>query len=448
MGKLHELRERRQQLITEARQILDTAEGENRALNQDETTAYDAKYAEVRQLNERIERLTGQTEMERAAPAARSQGRIVAEADPGDGEIGMTDQERRSYSLTRAIRAAADGDWSNAGLELEAHRAAVEARGKPATGFLVPADIVNAGRREARASELNIGTPADGGYLVATDIDRPMIELLRNKLMVQAAGATILNDLTGNLAIPRQTGGATAYWVAEDGDVTLSTPQVGQVPLSPKTVGASTSYSRKLLIQSSIDIEMFVRNDLMTTLAIEIDRVALHGTATNNQPRGVAATVGIGSVVGGDNGAAPDWADIVALETEVAVDNADIGRLAYMTNAKVRGLLKRAVVASGTDASMIWDRGAPNSPLNGYPAYVTNQVSSSLTKGTANGICSAIFFGNWADLVVAFWTGLDVIVNPYAADLSGGVRVTVHQDADIAVRHPQSFAAMLDALTA
>jgi hypothetical protein len=93
----------------------------------------------------------------------------------------------------------------------------------------------------------------------------------------------------------------------------------------------------------------------------------------------------------------------------------------------------------------VWSENS--SPVNGYNAVVTNQVSSALTKGSSSGVCSAIFFGNWADLLIGMWGGLDLLVDPYTASTTGTVRVTALQDIDIAVRHPESFAAMLDALT-
>jgi hypothetical protein len=88
--------------------------------------------------------------------------------------------------------------------------------------------------------------------------------------------------------------------------------------------------------------------------------------------------------------------------------------------------------------------------VNGYPFHVTNQVSSTLTKGsgTGVGVCSAIFFGNWADLIIGMWGGLDILVDPYTGGTAGTVRVIALQDVDVAVRHAESFAAMLDALTA
>lgn len=245
------------------------------------------------------------------------------------------------------------------------------------------------------------------------------------------------------MAIPKQTGGATGYWLAESGTPTESQQTIGQVPLTPKTVGAYTDISRKLLQQSSIDVEAFVRGDLATVLGLAIDLAGIAGTGANNQPRGILNTVGIGSVIGGTNGAAPTWANIVALESEVAAANADVGRLHYLTNALVRGVLKTTEKASGT-AQFVWN----SNDVNGYTPIVSNQVPSDLTKGSAEDICSAIIFGNFADLLIGMWGGLDLLADPYTASTSGTVRVVALQDADIAVRHAESFAAMQDALTA
>jgi hypothetical protein len=154
--------------------------------------------------------------------------------------------------------------------------------------------------------------------------------------------------------------------------------------------------------------------------------------------------VGIGSVAGGTNGAVPSFANIVALETEVAQDNADIGTLGYLTNARVRGRLKTVEKASST-AQFLWEAG--NTPLNGYRAEVTNAVPSNLVKGSSGAVCSAIIFGNFADLIIGMWGGLDLMVDPYTGSTAGTVRVVTLQDVDIAVRRAESFSAMVDALT-
>lgn len=355
-------------------------------------------------------------------------------------DIGMSQKEVRQFSFLRAIHALANPAdrraQDAASFEFEASRAAAEKLGRETRGITVPTDVL--------ARDLVVGTTTAGGHMVQTDLlAGSFIDLLRNRsYMMQVA--TVLNGLVGNVAIPRQTSGATAYWVAENNAITESQQAFDQVTMSPKTVGAYTDFSRKLMLQSSIDVENFVRRDLAATLALEIDRVALHGSGASNQPTGIAATSGIGSVAGGANGAAPSWANIISLETEVAIDNADIGSLAYVTNAKVRGKLKSTEKATNT-GMFVWTEGS--TPLNGYNCLVTNQVSSTLTKGTSSGVCSAIFFGNWADLLIGMWSGLDLMVDPYSGATAGTVRVVALQDVDIAVRNAASFAAMLDALT-
>jgi len=195
---------------------------------------------------------------------------------------------------------------------------------------------------------------------------------------------------------------------------------------------------------------MFVRSELTRTLALGVDLAGFHGTGPgNNQPSGVAITSGIGSVAGGTNGLAPAWSHVVGLETQVAQDNADIGRISYITNAKVRGKLKTVFTNATYGEIPVWQKGsAPGiGELNGYPAFVSNQISSALTKGSASAVCSAIFFGNWADLIIALWSGIDILVDPYTGSSTATVRVTAFQDADVGVRHAESFSAMLDALT-
>ena len=358
------------------------------------------------------------------------------EAAIADTSIGMTPEETRNFSVVRAINALVTNDWSKAGLEKEASIATADKLGKTARGFFMPTEV--------QQRDLTVGTATAGGHTVSTDLlSGSFIDMLRNKMTVMDLGATMLTDLQGNVAIPRQTGGASAYWVAESGSVTESAAAFDQVSMSGKTVGAFSDISRKLLLQSSIDIESFVRNDLATTLAIELDRSAIHGSGSSNQPTGILATSGIGNVAGGTNGAAPTYAHIVGLETQVAQDNADSGSLNYLTNSKVRGKLLQTEKASNT-AQFVW---GDNNTMRGYNAAVSNQVSSTLTKGTSS-VASAIIFGNFNDLLIGMWGGLDIAVDTSTGSTSGTVRVVALQDVDIAVRHAESFAAMLDALTA
>lgn len=368
--------------------------------------------------------------------------------------VDLNAREHSEYSVCRAMEAAADGDWSRAGLEREVNEDIAKQLGRSAKGFFVPTNLRHTPEMMARAAEilkrapLEAGADASGGYTVQTDV-LSLIEMLRNRMMVRRMGATVLSGLQGDLSIPRQATGSAFTWVAETPGVDLgdSDATFDQVPLAPKTGQSSTSYSRQLLRQSTIDVEMFVRNDLTLSAAVGLDLAALHGTGAGNQPTGLINVTGIGDVVGGANGAAPGWGSIVGLETEVSVDNADIGALGYLTNATMRGKLKTTEKAAST-AQFVWGDGAASEPgvgsMNGYRAGASNQVRNDLTKGTSND-CSAIFFGNWADLIIGEWGAIEIIVDPYAKKKQGLVEVTSFLMADIAVRRAQSFAAMKDA---
>ena len=354
-------------------------------------------------------------------------------------DIGMDKKEVKRYSLMRAINALANptdaGAQRAAAFEREVSDAVAQKLGKQARGFLVPFEV--------QQRDLVVGTPTAGGNLVATDLlAGSFIDVLRNAMVLPDLGAQTLTGLVGNVAIPKQTGAATAYWVAESNAPTESQQTIGQVTMSPRTVGAWTEISRKLLLQSSIDVEAMVQTDLAAVLGLAIQQAAISGTGTSNEPAGLLKLI-TPSVAGGPDGAAPTWAHIVELESDVAVANALVENMAYLTNAKVRGKLKTTSKVSGQNG-FVWESG--DTPVNGYRAAVTNAVPSNLTKGAGTNL-SAIIFGNFRDLVIGMWGGLDLMVDPYTGSAAGTVRVVALQDVDVAVRYTESFATMVDAIT-
>ena len=350
-----------------------------------------------------------------ATPAAAAQPIAGASAD-----IGLSEKEARSYSFLKAIRAQAfpndPAAFEAAAFEREVSAATSQRMGGDARGYLVPHDVLK--------RDLTVGTATAAGDLVFTDA-RPgsFIELLRNRLALATLGVQTLTGLVGPVAIPKQTGGATAYWVAEKGEPTESNPTVGQVNLNAKTLGAFTEFSRRLILQSSIDVESMVRRELATVMALEIDRAALYGTGTSSQPMGLKFVTGINTVDFAAN--APTYAEVVALETAINADNADIGAMSYLTNSTIYGGFKTTEKASST-AQFILE---PGGTVNGYNVVRSNQVESN-----------DVFFGVWNQILMGMWGALDLQVNPYALDKSGGVRVTAFQDVDVAVRYAESFA--------
>ena len=341
--------------------------------------------------------------------------------NPKDAEIGMSEKERRDFSFIRAINALAHPNSREAqkaaGFELEVSRAAQEKSGKEARGILIPADVLGYGRRD-----LTVGSASAGGDLVATDLmSDSFIDLLRKALVLQTAGATVMTGLQGMVALPRQSGGATVYHVAESGSITESQLTVDQVTMQPRTIGALTDYSRRLLLQSSIDIENLVRRDLAQQIAIEVENQAINGTGASSYPLGFLNVTGINTESGYTT-----FADYVNAEAALSTDNALLGSLGYMMNSALRGTLKTTEKsATGTSANFIYEA---DNTINGYPAYVSN----SMPNNTA-------VFANFSDILIGFWSGLDIMVDPYTGSASGTVRVVAMQDYDVAIRHPESI---------
>lgn len=363
-------------------------------------------------------------------------------------DIGLTETEVRSYSLVRAINgllAVTTGDRrarEAAAFEFEVSEAAAKVDKKEARGIIVPWDVLYKPELERMKRDLTTSVATGTskfGYSVATNLlADSFIDVLRARTVVGQLGATMLPGLVGNVAIPRQNLASTVYWVAENSAPTEGAPTLDQVALSPKTVGGFVDFSRKLMLQGTPGVEGLVRNDLTRGIMTEVDRVALAGTGSNT-PTGVLYTTGIGSVTIGTNGGAPTWAHVNQLWREVAIDNADMGSLSYVTNAQVAYKLRTTSrQSSGVEGNFIMS--PEGNTLAGFPVAITQQIPANLTKGSASGTLSAMLFGNWTDLLIGMWSGIDLLVDPYTGSSAGTVRVVAFQDLDVAVRHPESFA--------
>lgn len=351
----------------------------------------------------------------------------------GTGGIGLTDREVRRFSFMRLFRALANPTdrplQEAAAFEFECARAAEERAHRSPKGTLIPVDVLT---RALNTSTGGANAGDTGGVLVATELmSQSFVDMLRNRATLMRLG-TPMGGLVGNIDIPTQTGGASGYWIGEDEEAVLSAMSFGQFGMRPKTVAGMTEITRRMLDQSSIDVEALARRDLATALALTVDRAGYYGAGTDHQPRGITRTDGLNVVdFGTDGGGAgagqmPSYQDVVDMETEIAADNADVDSMAYVFNARMRGHFKTTPkFAAGTDQGVIWESGKT---VNGYRTEVTNQIST----GDA-------IFGNFSDLLIGMWGGLDITVDPFTHSARGRIRIVMMQDVDIAVRRPQSF---------
>jgi HK97 family phage major capsid protein/HK97 family phage prohead protease len=332
--------------------------------------------------------------------------------------LGMEAKEVRRYSLMRAVRAAASGDWSQAGLEMEASKEITKRTGRDGrteSSFFVPLDV--------QQRDLTVGTNSAGGYLRATD-NLSFIELLRNRMVAYTLGARRLSGLVGNVTIPKQTTAATAYWLANEGtSITEGNQVFGQLALTPRTVGAYTQVSRLLQLQSSPDVDGIVMSDLAKQIAIAADLATLAGTGTE-QPTGITQTASIGSVTGTSLAAA----GIIEFQTDVAANNALNGSLGYVTTPAVAGLLMARPELPSTGTTRLWQGNLQEGSLFGIRAITSAQMSSA-----------TMLFGDWSQVVVGEWGVLELAVNPnddFAKALTG---IRAMYTMDVGVRYAGAF---------
>jgi HK97 family phage major capsid protein len=425
------LREERQAKIDQAQGLITKAQGEKRSLTAEENTELDGLHTAIDDLDADIKRAVRQESL-----AAEQAGRSQPLNQPAQEDK----KAAGSYSFLKAIRAAGDPDKLT-GLEKEMHQEAIrEARelGQEIHGVGVPMRVLQG--RERRDNTVTQGDqPADGRVLVTED-RRGMIELLRDQLVTNALGATVLTGLKGDILFPTHTQGAVSTWKGEIETLDKSNIKFGSQKMAPHRLGTYVDLSKQLIIQSSIDIEAFVKNEIINSVTRAVDVAAIYGDGQDNEPLGLLNNAGISKFVGGANGAIPDLATLVALEAMVDVANAATGSLKYLLSNKIKGTLKTQPVATGNPLMVL----NSNTELNGFPFVASNLVKDK-AKGTATA-ASAIVFGNWADLFIGQWGGMDITRDDITLALKGEVRLIINTFWDVMLRRQKSFAAMLDAV--
>jgi len=335
-----------------------------------------------------------------------------------DMDLGLTDAEVKRYSLVNAMRANISGNWKKAGFEREVSIALAEKQGKDARGFMVNYEILgNMGRAQ------DTKTTAAGGALVANELhSEKFIELLRPNSMAAQLGVRFVTGLVGNVDIPKLLSGSSFYWIDEGADVTDSDAAFGIVSMTPKTVAGSVPITRRLMQQSTPDVDLLIRDDLLQGLGLAIDKAVFTGSGTGFEPLGIVNQTGVNAI--DLNTLGLTHAGLVAFET--AIENADAltGELKYACNANTKGTLKTTPINANSE-NYLWN----DNELNGYSANMVKWLA-------ANGVLA----GDFRQAMFGTWGVLDLMVDKATKAASGGTVLRVFQDGDVAVRHAKSFA--------
>lgn len=355
-------------------------------------------------------------------------------------EIGLGEEERRQFSIVNLARAMRDGanaqDRENAAFEIEACEAAAAAQTEGSRGqFTLPQDLmthwgdftvdgVNSRSVAIDVIRAALATSGTGAIQNVDHLADRFIDNLRNRLVLGSLGATMLPGLTGNVEIPGADANISAAWLAsEDAAAAESNPSFRTVNLAIKDIASYTDMTRRMLQQSTIAIEQYVRNQLTSAMAEAIDLAGFYGAGSGGVPLGIANVTGIGSV--SFAAAVPTREEIIDLKTAIAATNrgTDIG---YVSNSTMTGDFQKTKVDAGSGIFLMGDNA---DRLVGKRYEETNQI----TDGD-------LFAGHFPDMLMGMWGSLELDRSTEAKFLSGGLRLRAIQSVDFGYTRVGSFA--------
>jgi HK97 family phage major capsid protein len=403
-------------------QRMDSARAEMRALNEaaapdgtlsDEAQArWVALESEMSGLRAAEQRQATLDDLERRMAGQPIGGTGDAAYDRAFGDIGLLDVMRAQTGGTdaRAMRAR----------ELSAE---MERRsGRKAQGLLWDMRL---GGTETRTLTSTTPVGGPGGVLIANAV-RPdlFVDRLRRATVVRSLGARVIGGLTSNITIPRLATSVVAAWTPENTEFPVSDPEVNSLSMVPRHLGVITELSRNMIQQTNPDAEQLVRDDQAKVLAGGLDAAAIAGSGTGATPRGITNTVGVSTTAMGGGITFDAVADLRGRTADANVDGANTG---FLGGTAVR-----------RGASKLKD--AAGNPLGLATVFGGERFAATNYAPTG----TLVWSGAWDDLIIAFWSELDVLVNAYAEGpyKRGNIYVRTALTCDIGVRHPESFAVL------
>ena len=314
-----------------------------------------------------------------------------------------------------------------------------QARG---TGYHIPGSIIDGILFKRRALNTTDESELIGTNLLASEF----VDYLRPSLWAGDAGVRVLSGLVGDVEINAQTGTVTASWLDETTAIAETELATGEVmTLTPKTVGAATSYSRKLMLQATPDVEQLVVSDLREVLERAQEDALLNGTGTGNQPKGLAAYTAsqLALKVEGTNGTSLTWAttdgDNQSVVDVVAAPEYENIRAAgaWLGNSYVRAQLMKTEKVMGEPVYLL---GGDSVAMRRY--ITSNQLArGAAARGTAlKEKHSPLWYGVWNQAVLGRWSGIDLLIDPYTGAGTRQTKVYVYLDCDVGIRRPKAFA--------
>jgi HK97 family phage major capsid protein len=433
MKTLKQLREERAAIKGELDALYNTLTVEKRNMTAEEGTKFDATTAKIDALDVEIRRAEKMEEIARVAGAP-----IV------DSE----EKEARAFSFSKLITEVGNNKLSGLEKEMvEESQAEARSLGITPSGIYLSNKVMDIKMRESRT--MSAGSATAGGNFIPLE-KVGFFDALYAKTVLDQLGATKLTGLSANVDLTGFSSGVSVAWAAETADAASGDPVTAARQLRPSRIAGYSDISKQLLLQNNQSIDQKIIESFIKALAVAIEAAAINGSGSSNQPLGLLGTSGINSVAMGTNGAVPSLAKV--LELVAAVENANAGMNGkFLINPKLVAKLKQTEISSGSGAMimsyMAYFNGLADQ-IDGKPVFSTTNCPSTLTKGSSSGVCSAMIYGDWSNLVVGQFGGVELVVDPLSQAIGNKTRVVVNQHVGIAVEQPAAFGAIVDLLTA
>jgi HK97 family phage major capsid protein len=269
-------------------------------------------------------------------------------------------------------------------------------------------------------------TAATAGNLIATELDSAIIPALRPNLVMSALGATTLNGLVGNLDLPAADGLATATWEGETDQAANTDPSTRLVELRPNRLAAITTVSKQLMTQASFSVEAWIRGELSNAVARAVDAAAIVGNSGNID--GILGTTGVNDIT---FGGAVTRDKLIDLMTSIALDDYNSETMAFLVNPILKGEMMQTKLDTGSGQFLMNN----TNELFGYPVAVSTLVPTNIDTDK-----TAAIFGDFSNVVLANWGGVEIVLDPYVRAEYGQVRIIINSYWDVKLKQPKAFA--------
>lgn len=278
------------------------------------------------------------------------------------------------------------------------------------------AGVSYGGQIQLPTSELRsaITVTAEGEDVVATEI-YDILEPLRAKNVLVAAGAKFITGLVGDVQVPSMSAGNVS-WEGE----TVSAKDGGQtftaVKLSPKRLTAYVDISKQFLVQDSKSAEALIRQDIINAINSKLEATILgSAVGTTTQPAGIFN--------GKSKTTIASFKDVCDLEAKIEDANV-IGECKYVMSNKAKAAL-RNMAKSAKSTELVMEGGA----IDGTAVLNTSNVEEQ-----------NVVYGDFSNLAIGQWGSIDLLVDPYTKAADGQVRLVVNAFFDAKVLRDGAFA--------